>query len=157
MPTDNRQPTTDDGFAMKRYTDWTKRLTAHLGTLVGKPFAWGSHDCALAAADAIVVMTGVDLAAEFRGKYTDQASAAAVIKNFAGGGLEELVVKVTAAHGMKEVGPRLAQRGDLVLFQGDQGASLGIVHMNGTRACSVGPKGMVWVCTLNCKRAWRVG
>ena len=98
-------------------------------------------------------MTGTDIAAEFRGKYSDEATAAAVIKAYAGGGLEELTVKVAVAHGMKEVSPKLAQRGDLVLFETALGATLGIVHLNGQRACSVGLKGIVWVCTLNCKRA----
>ncbi len=42
---------------------------AYLETVRARSFAYGSHDCALFAADAVQAMTGTDLAAQFRGRY----------------------------------------------------------------------------------------
>lgn len=38
-------------------------------------FAWGSHDCILAACDHVRRVTGVDPAAPWRGEYDDEAGA----------------------------------------------------------------------------------
>ena len=54
---------------MNRLPDWRPRLTAHLAELSDRPFAYGSHDCALFAAGCVAVMTGVDLADKYRGLY----------------------------------------------------------------------------------------
>ena len=52
-----------------RLPDWRPRLVAYLEEVRTRPFAYGAHDCALFAADAVRAMTGTDLAAEFRGRY----------------------------------------------------------------------------------------
>lgn len=38
------------------------------------PFAWGQSDCALCAADWVGDCHGIDIAAQFRGRYFDAAS-----------------------------------------------------------------------------------
>lgn len=53
-----------------RLSDWRPRLVAYVEAVRARPFAYGSHDCALFAAGAVLAMTGVDLAADFRGRYT---------------------------------------------------------------------------------------
>lgn len=53
-----------------RLADWRPRLVAYVEAVRARPFGYGSHDCALFAAGAVQAMTGVDLAADFRGRYT---------------------------------------------------------------------------------------
>ena len=53
-----------------RRPDWRPRLVAYLEEVRARPFAYGSHDCALFAAGAVMAMTGADLAADYRGRYT---------------------------------------------------------------------------------------
>lgn len=67
-------------IALTRLPDWRQRLDDYLDSIDGKPFRWGELDCALFAADCVQAMTGVDLAADFRGLYTDQEGAEAAIK-----------------------------------------------------------------------------
>lgn len=53
-----------------RLPDWRPRLVAYLEEVRTRPFAYGAHDCALFAAAAVLAMTGTDLAADYRGRYT---------------------------------------------------------------------------------------
>jgi hypothetical protein len=148
---------------MKRFPDWPKRLNAHLETVRDKPFAWGEHDCALAAAGAIQAMTGVDIAAPLRGKYSSAGTAVVAMRDFAGGSLEQVIEKIAQDRKMPEIKSKMAQRGDLVLldgellrFEDDQGAAVAIVGMNGAVAHAVGPKGAVVIPLAAWHRAWRV-
>lgn len=59
---------------MTRVEDWPERLAAFIEQRRKMPFAWGSNDCALFAADAVCAITGVDLGEPFRGRYDDEAS-----------------------------------------------------------------------------------
>jgi hypothetical protein len=74
-------------------------------------------DCGMFAAGAIEAMTGVDLAAEFRGQYAGSISAEKAMRRYCGGGLEELAAKVAREGGLEEIDPRLAQRGDPVIVR----------------------------------------
>ena len=55
---------------VSRLPDWRSRLVAYVETVRIRPFAYGSHDCALFSAGAVQAMTGVDLAEDYRGRYT---------------------------------------------------------------------------------------
>lgn len=57
-----------------RLPDWRPRLSAYLIEVASKPFAYGSHDCALFVAGAVQAMTGHDPAAAFKGQYSDLKS-----------------------------------------------------------------------------------
>ena len=52
-----------------RLADWRPRLVAYLEEVRARPFGYGSHDCALFAAGAVMAMTGTDLASDYRGRY----------------------------------------------------------------------------------------
>ncbi len=56
-------------LTLTRLTDWRPRLVAYLAGVTARPFAYGTHDCALFAAGAVEAMTGHDLAAHYRGLY----------------------------------------------------------------------------------------
>ena len=73
-------------MAMHRIRHWaTRGFHTFLEQRARRPFAWGVNDCALFAADGIRAITGVDIAADFRGKYSDEAGAMAAVKEVAGG------------------------------------------------------------------------
>ena len=141
---------------MKRYPDWPRRLNAFLQTSAGQEFAWGQNDCALFACAAIAAQTGVDPASPLRGTYNTRAGALRAV--LPDGGFEQLVDRVTAEHQMPELrSTRLAQRGDLVLFDSQDGPALGIVGFSGLHALSTAPQGIKEVPLGAWRRAWRVG
>jgi hypothetical protein len=141
---------------MKRFQDWPTRLHDYLQSALRRPFDWGSHDCALHVCNAVLAITGVDMAADFRLSYSNVGAAAKAMRAYAGGGLEDLVDKMAAAHALKEISPKLARRGDVVLFDTEHGATLGIVGLDGATAHAVGMQGATGVPVLKCRRAWRV-
>lgn len=143
-------------MTMERHQDWPEQLAAFLDQRQAAAFAWGKNDCALFTCDAVLAITGVDMAEGFRGKYSTLAGATKTIRQFAGGGLAELAAKVTAALSAPEIHPLKAQRGDVVLFETEQGPALGIVDLNGVWARTVGPEGAVDVPVKQCTRAWRI-
>ena len=53
----------------ERFEDWDSRLVTWLRDAIQTPFIWGQFDCALAAADAVYVQTGLDVAQHWRGQY----------------------------------------------------------------------------------------
>jgi len=122
------------------------------------PFAWGSNDCCLFPADAILAFTGVDLATDFRGKYHDEASAFALIKSITGGTTAaDAAAYCATKHGLVErAHPLTAQRGDLVVIGNGTSLIAGIVHLNGRHVISVGESGLLRLSILNVKRAWAV-
>ena len=142
---------------MKRIHNWPALLPAHSHSHPrqrGKQFQWGQWDCALAVCDAIHALTGVDPGLPYRGKYSTEEEARALI----GGDLGKFAAAIAAEHGMPEVAPRLARRGDVVFVdnKNPEGA-LGIVDMTGACASCVGEHGYIRVPMHRWKRCWRVG
>jgi hypothetical protein len=146
-------------MSLIRKPDWQQLLHEFLLARRQQPFAWGANDCALFAADAIKSFTGVDLAADFRGKYTDESGANATIKAVtAGSTVEDASVYVAKKYALVERKTiLLAQRGDLVLYSGSEGLAAGVVHLNGIHALFVTPTGLHKIPLRQCKRAWKVG
>jgi hypothetical protein len=98
---------------IQRLEGWEKRFSAFLQERQRAPFVWGENDCILFAADAIVAITGFDLAASVRGLYASEEEAKALLKQR--GGLE---AAITEAFGFKPHDNRLkAHRGDGVLVE----------------------------------------
>ena len=70
---------------LERKLHWaTQTLNDFLVTHAHQPFVWGTNDCCTFPADAIEAFTGTDLAADFRGKYSTEAEAFALIKTVTG-------------------------------------------------------------------------
>ncbi|KFI24322.1 DUF6950 family protein [Paenirhodobacter enshiensis] len=62
---------------MKRLPDWRARLAAEMDRQRRLSFSWGEQDCALGlAGGAVLAMTGVDLTADWRGRYGTAGEAA---------------------------------------------------------------------------------
>ena len=62
-------------YALTRVDGWPERLAEYLDRRALLPFSWGMQDCAMFAADAVKEITGVDIAEDLRGTYSnaDQA------------------------------------------------------------------------------------
>lgn len=131
-----------------RVNDWPTALYELIEEYRFKEFQWGEHDCCLFAADCCIAVCGTDPAASYRGKYTTEIGAKRALKQQHGsieGAFDACFARVDA---------NLAQRGDVVLFDGDLGPTAGIQ----------GPEAVVWSVGLNglatirpdVKVAWRV-
>ena len=110
--------------ATSRLRNWQSRLAGLVSIRMVSPFAWGTQDCALFAADSVQACTGIDPAADVRGTYNTAAQAQQVLQ--ANGGLVGLAI----ARLGPVVAAALAQPGDIGL------ANLCHTH---TLAVCVGP------------------
>jgi hypothetical protein len=89
---------------------WSVRLDALIAARMAAPFAWGTHDCCLFAADAVLAQTGVDPAAEFRGMYVDARGAVALLTDLGG-------LQAVAARAGESIPALCAQVGDIGLVE----------------------------------------
>jgi len=103
--------------AITRLENSEKLLSQYLRERIAAPFVWGQNDCILFAADAVMAMTGTDLAADYRGTYSDEAGAAALLESL--GGIESLITNSLGIEPHQNW--RRAFRGDVVLIDGGNG------------------------------------
>lgn len=136
---------------MKRRDDWPVRLIEVVRAAERKPFAWGGHDCALFAADAVLAMTDTDFAAPFRGRYK---TALGALRELRRNGADDLAAYATQVLGAP-IATAQAMRGDVVLFAAEEGEALAVVV--GLEAAAAGPQGITWVPRALWLKAWRVG
>jgi hypothetical protein len=137
----------------KRCNDWPRALALFLEEKRNEPFAWGVNDCCTFVCDWLAILTGVDPAADFRGKYSDALGAKRVLKKR--GGLEAIALRAAKRWGWAPVPVREAQRGDLVLCEMPEGLAAGVCF--GAVAAFAGAVGVVTQPMTKCRRAWRVG
>lgn len=137
---------------MTRFEDWPTRLADFIKGAEKRPFSWGEWDCCLLAADWVLAVTGVDTAAELRGKYKSASGAARIIKQR--GGILEMVRALTDAQGMPEINTRMAQRGDVCLVDTPLGDALGVCL--GAKIACAGPDGLNLLPITAARAAWRV-
>jgi len=107
-----------------RYEAWPARLAEFIQGAQKRPFVWGEFDCCLFAADWVMVATGVDVAADLRGKYKSETGAARVIKKY--GGIERMVDDLLAPYGAIKLPIAKARRGDVCLLDTPLGEALGV-------------------------------
>lgn len=89
---------------------WRAAFEALVRARMATPFAWGSHDCCLWAADAVRAQTGVDPAKPWRGTYSTARGARDLVQQL--GGLPAIGALAGPA-----VPPLTAQAGDIGLVQ----------------------------------------
>jgi hypothetical protein len=144
---------------LKRRDHWdTKYFSPFIFARRDRPFAWGENDCALFVADGIEAMTGVDIAADFRGRYQNETGALELVRTLTGG---RTVVHAAAWCAAKfEIdewsGPLYAQRGDMVALEDAGRMILGLVDLNGRHIIAVGEAGLKRLPFAAGVRAWRV-
>jgi len=100
-------------------TTWRDRLDALLLERMKAPFAWGTNDCCIFAADAALAVTGIDFAVDERGSYATAASAAARISVL--GSLSEIADRAGV-----RIAPALAGVGDIGLILVNGRETLGV-------------------------------
>jgi hypothetical protein len=152
-------------MALKRTQHWlTRELDTYLRESLHKPFVWGQNDCCLWAAGAILAFTGVDIADDFRGKYTDEASAFALIKTVTGGTtVADAAAHCAQKHGLAEwtdkTGkplPLMAKRGDLVVVSNAGNVIAGVVDQSGRYVAALSEQGIIRLSIRAIQRAWHV-
>lgn len=120
---------------MARLPDWQARLTSALMAKRHNP-----GNCAEFAADMCLAMTGVDHAAEFRGRYSTVAGGIRVMRKAGYNDHVDFVQRHFVEKAVVDVVP-----GDLVVLDGDDGFTVGVVQ--GAAGCYVpsvlGPIGIV--------------
>lgn len=134
--------------AMKRFPDWPQRLSRAIEAKRAEPHAWGQNDCALCAADLVAAMTGHDFGAPFRGRYSDEAGAWAILDSLGHADLASLADSVLPR------GEGRVARGDLVLQPHPEGAFLAIAWGGGV--VGPGPHGLGKVTRAPDAIFWRV-
>ena len=138
---------------MTRLPDWEIRLRRFLEANRGRPFRWGSWDCCMFAAAAVREITGVDLAAAYRGRYQTMIGAF----RLTGGSTLKLAEAVASANGLERYSTAgEARAGDVVMGDVQQLETLGVLSPLGLAVFSTAtgladyPRGVA-------KRAWRIG
>ncbi len=130
-----------------RMPDAAARLQQLVLARLGARFAWGVHDCALWAADAIQAQLGTDPAQDLRGRYRTQLGALRLLAPL--GGLHGVA---TAVLGDPLRSPLLACVGDVGLTrQGALAVCAGETWLVATR------QGMGNLPLPDAAKAWRVG
>lgn len=137
---------------LKRRTDWPERLGEKIEQMKGKPFVWGELDCCIFAADMIETITGVDVYAEFRGKYTTIDGAHEQIQATARS-LAMAVTKTLKRYGCTRKPVNEAQRGDLVMTEC---GALGIVSLDGRFVLALTQSGLKEFPMSVAKTAWGI-
>lgn len=135
---------------MQRFPDWQQRLALWLRANRTRPFAQGKWDCGLFAAGAVEAMTGVDIVADVRGRYTTTKGAMRVLRRM---GFDDHVA-LFASH-CPEIPTLEARPGDLVTFRTAEGLALAVVQ--GAGAYHAGPHGLAVISMQAAHRAYRVG
>lgn len=130
-----------------RLPDWQPRLAQLVTQRMRHPLRWGVHDCCIWAADAVLAVTGADLADGLRGTYSTQAEAEARLLQL--GGLQALCAE--------RLGPvvrtSLAQPGDVGLATVHDVRAL--VVCGGAQFLAVGSAGLLPVAPASVARVWR--
>lgn len=114
------------GTELSRAFDWPVRLERFLDENRASAFSWNGGDCVVGwAADAVLAMTDVDLAAASRGKYKTERGAIRVMIKAGFDNLADLIGSM-----LEEIHPSQACIGDIAALptEGPLGFSVGIVN-----------------------------
>ncbi len=141
----------------KKLPDWEQRLHDFIESRKTTPFEWGVNDCCLFASDALLAMTGVDIADKFRGKYDSEKSCIELIESFGYSDIGDLIRKELTAWQLTPVEPVFAHRGDLVMSMQAGQPALCIVGLEGKHSLGVGHNGLMKIRTYHdAVQAWRI-
>lgn len=105
-----------------RKPHWEIALYEQIKAASGRPFSYGTHDCATFAFDVRRAITGEDAAADWRGRYSTELGAARVMRRL---GFESIEALATGYLGTPLLNVKLAKRGDIVLAGGGLGVCIG--------------------------------
>jgi len=140
--------------AHPRCEDWPERLKSFLERYAAKPFDWATWNCCHFARDWVHEICEVDLDNGFLGACTGLLTAQHILK--AKGGVAGLFARACHRHGFAQVHRYRAQRGDLVLFKAEAGATaVGICC--GESFAAVGLSGIEYRDMREATHAFKIG
>lgn len=135
---------------LTRHADWPERLAAAIESARHEPYVLGQHDCLRLTCRCIEVMTGINFWPVFAG-YKTKAQALRIIAKIA----PSLGDAVTAVLGVQPQPVRLSQRGDVLLYQDEEGHHLGVCC--GANMVLLAKQGLVFLPLSKALSSWRVG
>lgn len=138
---------------MKRLPDWPARLHDFVDGVKRKPFDWQGHNCGEHwAAGAVMAITGEDIVAPWRGRWSSARGMIRVMYNDGFGNLADWLATV-----LPEIHISQARQGDIAAITKDDafGYTLGIV--NGETILVLTDDGMGLKPLFDATRAFRVG
>ena len=139
---------------IERKENWRKLLAEEIDKRNKYKFAYGRHDCCIAATACVKAMTGVNLVKEFVG-YKNKDQAFKILKD--NKGLENMAIKVTKKYELEEVTSGYEQAGDIVLHEVNGQSALGIMYLTPTHFISPKyPEGWALVKKDKILKVWRV-
>ena len=135
----------------ERLEGWERRLERVIQAAENEPYVLGVHDCFRVACQAVEALTGVDLWAQWAGRYRTQHEAHQLVTDY-GGGFDGAFSKL---FGTEPVNPLLAQRGDILKFEQNGIPHLGVCR--GRVAVVLGEYGLLSVPLRSCTHVWKIG
>lgn len=140
---------------LTRLPDWRARLAAEMDAIRATPFVWGSHDCLTGLMGrTVAAITGADVVAPWRGRYTTQTGALRVLRRDGFADLGELAATLLPAleH------PSMARVGDVLAIPSEDAFGVGLGLCDGERAFMLGEAaGLMTIDRVHAVRAWQVG
>lgn len=130
---------------------WPERLAQLFAERQSRSFEWGEHDCMTFAADAVVMLTGRDPIARWRGAYATEKEGDAIVGP---DGLLAFVSRVMAEFGAPECPVELAQRGDWAMVAVGNMLSAGVV--TGAFVAAPGVRRLAHVPIRRAVAAWAI-
>ena len=137
---------------MSRKPNWPALLTRFIESKREAPFDWAQNNCGLFAADWCLELTGIDPMADLRSSVQNKEGFDDMLHQH--DGMENLVARRCAKHGWTPVPPKKAQRGDLVVYHGEYGDTIGVCC--GPTIAAPGKSGVVQTPMKQAYAAWRV-
>lgn len=134
---------------MNRLPDWQPRLYAFLESRRQAAFSWGTNDCCLFCADAVMAMTGEDPASALRGSYADEAGALAILAEH--GGIDGLVTFILG----EPMGALCGRTGDVALIRARNGNDV-VGVIDGAQVVCVGDVETIKYPLERARAIWRI-
>lgn len=133
-----------------RLPGWEAKLSTYIESRRRRPFEWGAHDCATFAAGAVEAITG---GCPFIDAHTHNTALQAerVLRRL---GCSDVIDWAILSLGDPLDITLMAQRGDVVGFDGSHGPTLGVCV--GSSFAGPGPEGLVFLPMQHVAYAWRV-
>ncbi|WP_176086995.1 hypothetical protein [Martelella sp. HB161492] len=138
---------------LKRLDGWRARFDAACDTMRSEPFSWGENDCAVGlVGNLTLALTGADLAAPWRGRYTTAIGALRVLRHDGFADLGALAASI-----LPECHIARARIGDIAAIPSEDGFGFALGVVNGERIFVLTDAGFGTVDLMTAKRAFRVG
>lgn len=134
---------------MIRLSNWPSRLDRFLTATVEKKHQYGINDCFLFFGAGVEAVTGVDVTAKYRGKYTSHAEGIALAEEH---GFKDHIDWAKSLFKVKH--PSRGTTGDGAIVPIDTGLALGMI--SGSRVFLIGENGLKTVDLLDAQRALEI-